>query len=485
MPKSSGSGEDARTYYKIGNEYYEKGDFDNAISNYTRAIGLDPKYDKAYYNRGLAYACKEDYDKAIADINKVIELKPEFAEAYYILGLAYEYKSMPDRAIEAYNKALKLNPSFKDAQNRLELTLSQKEKAEKEAKPAEGGARETKIEDGQIKEVAFLEKPKMNFENVAGMEWLKNIIKRYIVYPFKDPKLAEKYGMRAGGGVMLYGPPGCGKTFIAKATAGECQANFINAKISDIVDMYAGNTEKNLHKVFESARKAAPSIIFFDEMEALGGKREGEQQQHMKMAVNQMLAEMDGIEGTTENILVVGATNMPWDVDPALRRSGRFGTMVYIPPPDWRSRMAIFKLECKNRPVSRIAWYRLAFATMSYSSADIKQVVKEAAMIPWEQEYLTGKGRSITTADFIRVLKQRKSTLPPWYQLVEKEIVGKKETQYIDGKPHITEKPSKLSPEEQEAYKDLINEIKRGNRFYWKWIRTLVRHVALYVPIPF
>lgn len=482
-PKNSGG--DARAFYKLGNEYYEKGDFDRAIENYDRAVEMDPSYDKAYYNRGLAYACKEDYDRAISDINKVIALKPEFAEAYHVLGLAYEYKNIPDQAIEAYNKALRINPNFKDAQNRLELVMAKKEREkEKAAAPAPAALKETKIEEGQIKEVAFFEKPKMNFLNVAGMEWLKEIIRKYIVYPFKNPKLAEKYGMRAGGGVMLYGPPGCGKTYIAKATAGECDANFIVARISDIVDMYAGNTEKNLHKMFVSARQNTPSILFFDEMEALGGKREGEQQQHMKMAVNQMLAEMDGIDSSTENVLVMGATNMPWDVDPALRRSGRFGTMVYIPPPDWRSRVAIFKLECKNRPIGRIAWNRLSMATIGYSSADIKQIVKEAAMIPWEMEYRTGKGRSITTGDFIRVMRQRKSTLPPWYQLVEKEIVGKKETQYIDGKPHVTEKPSKLSPEEQETYKDLIGEIKRSNKFYWKWFKTLVKHAALYLPIP-
>ena len=485
-PKPMGTGGDAKTYYKLGNENYEKGEFDAAIANYSKAVELDPHYDKAYYNRGLAYACKENYDKAIADINKVIELKPEFSEAYYILGLAYEYKNIPDKAIEAYNKALKLNPNFKDAQNRLELTLSKKEKEGKEpAKAGSGGGTEAKIEDGQIKEVAFLEKPKMNFTSVAGMDHMKSIIVRYIVWPFKDPKLAEKYGMKAGGGVMLYGPPGCGKTFIAKATAGECAANFINAKISDIVDMYAGNTEKNLHKVFDTARKNAPSILFFDEVEALGGKREGEQQQHMKMAVNQMLAEMDGIEGTTENVLVMAATNMPWDVDPALRRSGRFGTVVYIPPPDLKSRIAIFKLECKTRPVGRIAWVRLGIATLGYSSADLKQVVKEAAMIPWEEEFKTGKGRHITTGDFVRVVKQRKSTLAPWYQLVEKEIVGKKETQYIDGKPHVTEKPSKIGPEEQETYKELIKEIKKGNKFYWKWFNKLVKYAAVYLPIPF
>jgi len=492
--KSSGAGgSDARTFYKIGNEHYEKGDFDKAIENYDKAIELNPEYEKAYYNRGLAFACKEDYDKAIVDIKKVIEIKPNFAEAYYILGLAYEYKQLPDKAIEAYNKALKLNPNFKDAKSRLELTMSKKEKMAKAGgagapaggAPGKAKAGQTKTEDGQLKEVAFLEKPKLNFTNVAGMEHMKETIKKFIVYPFKDPELAKKYGMQAGGGVLLYGPPGCGKTFVAKATAGECTANFLNAKISDMVDMYAGNTEKNIHKVFETARQNSPAIVFMDEMEALGGKREGDSQQHMKMAVNQLLAEMDGVEGTTENILVMGATNMPWEVDPALRRSGRFGSMIYIPPPDHKSRVAILKLECKNRPISGINFSRLGRATIGYSAADMKQIVKEASMIPWEQEFKTGKGRDINMGDFLSVIKKRKSTLPPWYELVSKEIVGKKEKQIIDGKEHVTEKPSKLSPEERELYKDLIKEIEKGNKWYWQWAKKVWRWIAIYIPIPF
>jgi SpoVK/Ycf46/Vps4 family AAA+-type ATPase len=478
----------ARAFYREGNEHYEKGEFDEAIGCYTKAIGEDPFYDKAFYNRGLAFACKEEYDKAISDIKRVIELKPDFAEAYHVLGLAHEYKNELQEAIDAYTKALKLNPDFRDAQNRLELVMSKKDRAERApagASPMKASGGETQIEEGKIKEVVFLEKPKMTFKDVAGMERMKETIFKFIVWPFKDPKLAEKYGMKAGGGVLLYGPPGCGKTFIAKATAGECSANFINARISDIVDMYAGNTEKNLHKIFVSARQAAPSIVFFDEVEALGGKREGEQQQHMRMAVNQMLSEMDGIESTNDNVLIMAATNMPWDVDPALRRSGRFGNVIYVPPPDFKSRIAIFKLECRNRPIGRIAWNRIALATWGYSSADLKQVVKEAAMIPWEQEFKTGKGRELRTGDFIRVIRARKSTLPPWYQLTEKEIVGKKETSYVDGKPHITEKPGKIGPEEQETYRDLIKEIKNGNKFYWKYIRMAVKYFALYVPIPF
>lgn len=463
--------EDAEEYYKIGNEYYEKGNFDVAVEYYTKAIRIDPLFDKAYYNRGLAYACKEEYDKAIEDINKMIELKPNFAEAYYILGLAYEYKNMPDKAIENYNKALELNPDFKDAENRLELAKSKKEKA-KEV---------TTTEPGTLAKIEFLEKPKINFNDVAGMKYAKEVINELIVYPFKNPELAKKYGKTAGGGVLFYGPPGCGKTFIAKATAGQCDVNFIHARINEIVDMYAGNTEKNLHRVFETARRNAPAVVFFDEMEALGGKREADMQGFQRMAVNQFLAEMDGLESTTENVLVVGATNAPWDVDPALKRAGRFGRTVYVGLPDKKSREALFKLYCKNRPVGKISWGRLARATEGYSSADIKQICEDAATIPWKEAFEGKRERPIEMRDFLKAIRKRKSSLTEWFGTVKKQLVGRKEKVVQDGKEHWVEHESKLTPEEKQMYKDLIDDVKQYTMWRYKIPRLIKTEFAKWI----
>lgn len=460
--------EDAKEFYRVGNEHYEKGDFDKAIEYYNKAVEADPLFDKAYYNRGLAYACKEDYDKAIEDIDKMIELKPNFAEAYYILGLAYEYKQMPEKAIDNYNKALKLNPDFKDAQNRLELTLSKKEKTKETTLGAEPGT---------LAKVEFVEKPKINFNDVAGMDQAKEVINESIVYPFKKPELAKKYGKIAGGGIMFYGPPGCGKTFMAKATAGQCDVNLIHARISEIVDMYAGNTEKNLHRVFETARRSAPAVVFFDEMEGLGGKREGDMQGFQRMAVNQFLAEMDGLESTTENTLIVGATNAPWDVDAALKRAGRFGRTIYIGLPDTNSRTQLFKLYTKNRPVSKsvggLAWWRLARATEGYSSADVKQICDDAATIPWKEAYGGGRERPVQMKDFLKAIRKRKSSLTEWFGTVKKHLVGRKEKVVQDGKEHWVEHESKLTPEEKEMYKDLIKDIKQYTEWRYKIPRMI------------
>ncbi|MEM2963319.1 MAG: tetratricopeptide repeat protein [Candidatus Anstonellales archaeon] len=467
-------------YNNRGDSYYRKQDFEKAILDYDKAISLNGRYLKAYYNRGLAYACLEDYEKAVEDFSMVIELNHTFAEAYHLRGLAYDYLNELDKAIADYDKAIELNPNFTEAINHRELAKSKKEG---------GGAGQSGTpQQGSINPIKLLQKPNMKFSDVAGMEKLKTEINEAIVYPLLKPDLARKYGKFGGGGMMLYGPPGCGKTFIVKAAAGECNSAFINAKISDVLDMYVGNTEKNIHAIFETARKNTPSIVFFDELEALGGRREDMTQatSYMKMAVNQLLYEMDGIESNNVNVLILGATNAPWDVDPALRRSGRFGKTIFVPEPDFASRKAILRMHAKKRPVSKfIAYNRIALATWGYSSSDLKALVEDAAAIPWREAFKTGKQRNITTSDFITALKKRRSTLPPWYEQAKKQIGRQEERTIIDGKEHLKITESKMGVGEKEAFRDLLKVIEWKNKWYVKAAEWLIRKIALYLPIPF
>ena len=486
-------------YNNRGDAYYRKQDYLNAIKDYDKAISLNKNYLKAYYNRGLAYASLENYDKAIEDFTKVIELDEKFADAWHLRGLAKEYNGDYAGAEEDFKKALELNPTLTEAKTHLELVRNKKQEA--------GSGSETK-------EVKLLKKPNITFKDVAGMKKLKEEIKEAIVYPLINPELARKYGKLGGGGILMYGPPGCGKTYIVKAAAGECNANFINAKLSDLLDMYVGNTEKNIHKVFETARKNAPCILFFDEIDALGGRRDaqdGAGGQAMRMAVNQLLYEMDGIEANNENVLVIAATNAPWDVDPALRRSGRFSKAIYVPAPDLKSRMAILKLHAKKRPLSKwIPWFRLALATMGYSAADLKAVVDEAASYPWREAFFAiekrkkkymeqgmseeearkraekeVKQRPLSTKDFLRAIKKRESSLPPWYAQANKQIGKRKEVTIIDGKKHEKILESKLGPEEREVFKPLIKVIETRSKGWYKLYEKIVRWIGLYLPIPF
>ena len=463
-------------YNNRGDAYYRKGDFASAIKDYDKAIMLNPSYMKAFYNRGLCYASLEQYDKAIEDFTEVIRLKPDFAEAWHLRGLAKEYNDDLDGAIEDYKKAIELKPDFVEAKAHLDSAKAKKEQT-------------STGEEGEKKsDIKMVERPNVTFNDVAGMEKVKEVIRRAIVYPLQDPELAKLYGKRGGGGVLLYGPPGCGKTFIVKAAAGEVGCAFINAKLSDLLDMYVGNTEKNIHKVFELARKNAPTILFFDEVDAIGGRRgEGDQSQAMRMAVNQLLYEMDGIEANNENVLVLAATNAPWDVDPALRRSGRFTKSVYIPEPDLKSRISIFKLHAKKIPNldKHIAWFRLALATTGYSAADIKAIVDEAAEIPWVEAKKTGKKRPVRTSDFIKVIWQRKSSLSPWYGQAKKQIGKQEEVSWIDGKKTVRVIESKLGPAEREQFEPLIKEIEKRNGLLFKIQTSIIKYLALLLPIPF
>lgn len=471
-------------YNNRGDAYYRKQDFNTAIEDYDRALAINPKYLKAFYNRGLAYACLQDYEKAVEDFTEVVKLNPNFSEAYHIRGLAYDYLNQLDKAISDYDKAIELNPQFTEAINHREIA---------KGKLAGGGGGSGTMAVGEaqqnqgINAIKLLTKPTMKFTEVAGMKKMKEEINEAIVYPLLKPELARTYGKLAGGGILLYGPPGCGKTFIMKAAAGECNSSFINAKISDILDMYVGNTEKNLHNIFETGRKNTPCIVFFDEVEAMGGRREDMQQStaYMKIAVNQMLFEMDGVESKSDNLLVVGATNAPWDVDPALRRSGRFGKTIFIPEPDYTSRVDILKMHIKRVPAAHgIAFRRIALATYGYASSDLKAIVEEAAAIPWRDAFKSGRQRSVTTEDFITALKKKKSSLPPWYEQAKKQIGSQEEKTVVDGKEHIKITESKLASAEKEAFKDLLDVIKRRNAIWYKAYIWMVRHFALYAPIP-
>ncbi|MDE1855839.1 MAG: AAA family ATPase [Candidatus Micrarchaeota archaeon] len=275
-------------------------------------------------------------------------------------------------------------------------------------------------------------------------------------------------------------------TYLINAIAGETGSKVIIANINEIVDMYAGNTEKNMHAVFEQARKNTPCIIFFDEVDALGMKRDGGggdggSQSYMRMAVNQFLQEMDGVEKNPEGIFVIGATNQPWDMDPALKRSGRFGESIYVPPPDYTTRRAAFIYNTRKMPLGRINFGRLARATIGFSQADVAEICDKAALLPAAEEDRTGRRRRVLMRDFLRMVKEHGSTLDDWYGMVRKDIVNKTETQIVDGKKQTIVKEGKLTPEEKTRYKALVKDVKRNSSPYAKSVKKFVRWFSLYV----
>lgn len=307
-----------------------------------------------------------------------------------------------EQAIDLYKQLLLLYPGFSDDEIDKTLRL---------------GSSAASMDDELMMddEAYFLEKPTTRFSDVGGMKNVKNEISLKIIQPLKNPDLYKAFGKKAGGGILLYGPPGCGKTFIAKATAGEIDAKFISIGLHDILDMWIGNSEKNLHQVFEVARANKPCVLFFDEVDAIGSSRADLKQSAMRHVINQFLAELDGVEANNEGVLILAATNAPWSVDGAFRRPGRFDRIIFVAPPDEEARIDILKNLLNGKPVGEVDVKKIAAQSEGYSGADLTALIDIAVEDKLTQSIETGELQPLTTKDFLRALKIHKPTTQEWF----------------------------------------------------------------------
>jgi SpoVK/Ycf46/Vps4 family AAA+-type ATPase len=231
----------------------------------------------------------------------------------------------------------------------------------------------------------------------------------------KHPELFKAYGKSTGGGILLYGPPGCGKTYLARATAGEIKAGFLAVGINDVLDMWIGNSERNLHALFDQAREHRPCVLFFDEVDALGARRSDMRQHGGRQLINQFLAEMDGVKTSNDGVLILAATNAPWHLDPAFRRPGRFDRILFVPPPDAPARAAILRLHCRNKPTEDIDFDAIAKKTQHFSGADLKAVVDMAVEGKLREAIRDGQPKPLTMRDISQAATTLKPTTKEWF----------------------------------------------------------------------
>jgi len=269
------------------------------------------------------------------------------------------------------------------------------------------------IQPSALRELT-VEIPKVHWSDIGGLENVKKKLREAVELPIKHPEVFKEMGIRPPKGILLYGPPGTGKTMLAKAVATESKANFISVKGPEILSKWVGESEKAIRKIFRKARETAPCIIFFDEIDAIA-KRRGTvfESGVIERIVNQLLTEMDGIS-ILKNVVVIAATNRPDMIDPALLRPGRFDRLLYVPLPDFRARLEIFRIYTKHMPLSDdVNLEELAKMTEGYTGADLEAVCREAAMIAIEDDY---KPKPIKMEHFIKALDIVKP------QLTERDI---------------------------------------------------------------
>jgi SpoVK/Ycf46/Vps4 family AAA+-type ATPase len=255
----------------------------------------------------------------------------------------------------------------------------------------------------------------LTLADVAGLTEVKKRLEAAFLAPMRNPELRKLYGKSLRGGLLLYGPPGCGKTFIARAVAGELGAKFIAVSFADIIDMFVGQSERNIHELFEIARRNAPCVLFLDEVDAIGQKRSQLRHTPMRSAVNQLLLELDDVAGNNEGVFLLAATNHPWDVDSALRRPGRFDRTLLVLPPDLDARAGVFRYHLRERPVAGIDLARLASLTDGYSGADIAHICETAAEQALLDSVRLGEPRMIGNPDLEAAIAEVKPSLGAWF----------------------------------------------------------------------
>jgi AAA+ superfamily predicted ATPase len=376
--------------------------------------------------------------EAAVRIEQLIEEQPDFAPAYVMLSRIVVSEGDHARARSLYQEALELDATVADPTLEKELaerkgTSGGDDGVRKKAGVLSGGGTMESIDedDDDFDDdddnhprggaafdlgLADFDKPKLSFKDVGGMEQLKEEIRMKIIYPLQHAELFKAYDKKVGGGVLLYGPPGCGKTLISKATAGEIKANFISLGLHQILDQFLGNSEKQMHEIFEMARKNAPCVLFFDEVDALAADRRDLRQSAGRTLINQFLAELDGAEADNDGILILGATNAPWHIDPAFRRPGRFDRTLFVPPPDQAARASILEVMAKKKPVGEIDLQALAKKTEGFSGADLKAVFDLATEDVLTEAMKTGKIVPLNTKELIKASGRHKPTTKAWFE---------------------------------------------------------------------
>lgn len=386
---------------------------DEAEHEYRQLLAQAP--DNAAIKVGLANAFYQQgkQTQALVVIEDVLKLTNPPAKAHLLHARLLLNAGLVPKSVQAYRAAIESDPAVADPTLALQLGIGgdpdKNEVVEGRVHAAHPDAEPEGIVESEV------ERPKVTFKDVGGMEAIKEEIRMKIIHPLAHPELYQAYGKAIGGGVLMYGPPGCGKTHLARATAGEVKAGFIAVGINEVLDMWTGQSERNLNAVFEKARAHKPCVLFFDEVDALGASRASMASAHGRQLINQFLSEMDGVSSSNEGVLILAATNAPWHLDSAFRRPGRFDRILFVPPPDGPARAGILRILCRGKPVQDIDYDHLAKISDGFSGADLKGVLDVAIEKKLREAIQAGVPKPLTSRDLLTAAATVRPTTKEWF----------------------------------------------------------------------
>jgi transitional endoplasmic reticulum ATPase len=386
---------------------------DEAEQEFRHALTLAPENVRLKFGLARAFYQQGKNSHAIVVLEDLVK-KPDAPGKAHVLYAQMLFRTGDVRqAVMEYKKGIEVDPAAADLDlaNRLGI---EPEEDERESEIVEGKMRTAWQEDDTPFD-APIERPAITFQDVGGMDKLKEEIRLKIIYPLTHPEMYRAYGKPIGGGILMYGPPGCGKTYLARATAGEIKAAFIAVGINDVLDMWIGQSERNLHELFEQARRNKPCVLFFDEVDALGASRSDLRHHAGRQLINQFLSELDGIKSVNDGVLILAATNAPWHLDSAFRRPGRFDRILFVPPPDAAARAAILRLQCRGKPVETIDFETLAKKAENFSGADLKAIVDVAIEEKLRAALKEGVPKPLTSRDLLSAAASVKATTKEWF----------------------------------------------------------------------
>jgi AAA+ superfamily predicted ATPase len=383
----------------------------DAEKEYRDALVRAPGDSKLMFGLATAFCQEGKHREALVLIEEVVKSPQAPARAHMLNSQLLLRAGAVEDAVRAYRKATDLDPLLADETLSARLGIGESDGA---GEVVDGKVRQAGEDPGEGID-APVERPRISFKDVGGMESLKEEIRMKIILPLKHPEMFEAYGKKVGGGILLYGPPGCGKTHLARATAGEIQAGFLAVGIADVLDMWIGNSERNLHELFEQARQRKPCVLFFDEVDALGASRSDMRKSGGRHLINQFLSELDGVDRSNEGVLILAATNAPWHLDTAFRRPGRFDRVLFVPPPDATARAAILQIHCQGKPMSEVDYAAVAKQSEHFSGADLKGAVDVAVEQKLKVALREGKPQPITTRDLLSAAKAVKPSTREWF----------------------------------------------------------------------